>query len=62
MPEIGRGCHELRINDKDKTWRIIYRIDPDAIIILHILEINSKNTGFGYKDLQGTTKNLSIGY
>ena len=33
MPSIGKCCHELRINDKNKTWRIIYRIDPDAIII-----------------------------
>src|SRR4051812_46862656 len=27
MPGIGQGCHELRINDENKTWRIIYRID-----------------------------------
>ncbi len=36
MPSIGARCHELRINDKDKTWRIIYRIDPDAIVILEV--------------------------
>jgi len=41
MPSIGRRCHELRINDEDKTWRIIYRIDTDAIIIL---EVFSKKT------------------
>ncbi len=34
MSSIGRRCHELRIQDKDVTWRIIYRIDPDAIVIL----------------------------
>lgn len=27
MPSIGPRCHELRIQDKDKTWRIVYRID-----------------------------------
>jgi len=24
MPSIGKRCHELRIQDKDVTWRIIY--------------------------------------
>ncbi len=36
MPSIGARCHELRINDVDTTWRIIYRIDPDAILILDV--------------------------
>jgi phage-related protein len=36
MPTIGKQCHELRINDQDKTWRVIYRIDEDAIIILEV--------------------------
>jgi hypothetical protein len=31
MPSIGRGCHEIRVPDEDKTWRIVYRIDADAI-------------------------------
>jgi phage-related protein len=38
MPSIGPRCYELRINDKNLSWRIIYRIDPDAIIILHIFD------------------------
>jgi phage-related protein len=36
MPSIGNRCHELRVNDKDQTWRIIYRIDFDAIVILDV--------------------------
>ena len=28
MPDIGSRCHELRVNDRSKTWRLIYRIDP----------------------------------
>jgi phage-related protein len=24
MPSIGTSCHELRIRDVDKNWRIIY--------------------------------------
>ncbi len=33
MPSIGRSVHELRIPDADATWRIVYRIDADAIVI-----------------------------
>lgn len=36
MPSISKRCHELRINDKRKTWRIIYRVDSDAIVILDV--------------------------
>jgi phage-related protein len=42
MPSIGAHCHELRIRDEDKTWRIVYRIDVDAILIL---EVFAKKTG-----------------
>jgi len=44
MPAIGPRCHELRINDKNLTWRIIYRIDPDAIIILHVFDKKTNKT------------------
>ena len=36
MPAIGGRCHELRILDGDGIWRIIYRIDEDAIVILDV--------------------------
>lgn len=36
MSSISTRCHELRIVDRDKTWRIIYRIDEDAIIIVDV--------------------------
>ena len=32
MPVVGRRCHELRIVDEAATWRIVYRIDTDAIV------------------------------
>jgi phage-related protein len=41
MPSIGQRCHELRIRDADLNWRIIYRIDDDAIVML---EVFSKKT------------------
>jgi len=36
MPSIGRRCHELRIVDAGKTWRVIYRLDADAIVIADV--------------------------
>ena len=33
MPGIGHRCHVLRIPDERVTWRVIYRADPDAIVI-----------------------------
>ena len=44
MSSIGRRCHELRINDNDCTWRIMYRIDPDAIVILAIFDKKTRTT------------------
>ena len=42
MPTIGKRSHELRIVDQNVHWRIMYAIEPDAIIIL---EVFSKKTG-----------------
>lgn len=36
MPTIGRRCHELRLVDATRTWRLVYRIDADAIVILEV--------------------------
>jgi phage-related protein len=44
MPSIGSRCHELRINDMRATWRVVYRIDPDAIIILEVFSKKSRET------------------
>jgi phage-related protein len=44
MPSIGQRCHELRIDDKDVTWRIIHRIDSDAIVILHVFDKKTRKT------------------
>jgi phage-related protein len=41
MPSIGPRCHELRVRDAGHHWRIIYRIDSDAIVIV---EVFSKKT------------------
>jgi phage-related protein len=44
LPSIGPRCHELRINDERTTWRIVYRIDSDAIIILEVFSKKSRTT------------------
>ena len=44
MPAIGPRCHELRINDRSATWRIVYRIDPDAIVILEVFRKTTTKT------------------
>ena len=44
MQSIGAQCHELRINDEDLTWRIIYRIYSDAILILEVFEKKTNKT------------------
>jgi phage-related protein len=44
MPSIGRGCHELRIQDHEQTWRIVYYIDTDAIVILEVFSKKTAST------------------
>ena len=41
MPTIGVRCHEVRIQDRDATCRVVYRLDPDAVVIA---EVFSKKT------------------
>jgi len=44
MPSIGRKCYELRIPDQDHTWRIVYHVDSEAIVILEVLAKKSRET------------------
>jgi len=53
MPSVGKRCHELRIPDDKANWRIIYRIDADAIVIA---EVFSKKTGKTPKNVIATCK------
>ena len=41
LPDVGSRCGALRIRDAEHNWRIMYRIDSDAIVIL---EVYSKKT------------------
>jgi phage-related protein len=44
MPVIGTRCHELRVQDETRTWRIIYRVDRDAVIIAEVFAKTSQAT------------------
>jgi len=44
MSAIGPRCHELRVVDSDATWRIIYRIDSDAIVIADVFAKKAQQT------------------
>lgn len=44
MPSIGARCHELRIQDQSKSWRVLYRIDTDAIVILEVFRKTTQQT------------------
>lgn len=44
MPVIGPRCHELRINDDNREWRVMYRTDRDAIVILEVFEKRTQTT------------------
>jgi phage-related protein len=44
MPSVGRRCHELRVPDESGTWRIIYRVDEDAMVILDVFSKKTAKT------------------
>ena len=44
MPSIGPRCHELRITDADATWRVVYRLDADAVVILEVFSKKARQT------------------
>lgn len=44
MPSIGRRCHELRVNDAGQTWRVIYRTDPDAVLVVALFSKKTSKT------------------
>ena len=44
MTTIGPRCHELRVVDETVAWRIVYRIDPDAIVIADVFRKTTQQT------------------
>ena len=44
MPSIGPRCHELRLSDAGREWRIVYRLDVDAIVIADVFAKTTRRT------------------
>lgn len=44
MPSVGPRCHELRVRDENRNWRIVYRLDPDAIIVADVFAKTTRQT------------------
>ncbi len=44
MPGVGPRCHELRIRDAGADWRIVYRLDGDAVVILEVFSKKTRTT------------------
>jgi phage-related protein len=44
LPSIGSSVHEIRVRDGDNDWRLVYRIDSDAIVIVDVFAKRSRAT------------------
>jgi len=44
MPVLGARCAELRIPDGTVTWRILYRLDTDAVVIAAVFAKKTQAT------------------
>ena len=44
MPSIGPRCHELRILDRGRNWRLFNRVDADAIVIAEVFAKTTRAT------------------
>jgi phage-related protein len=36
LPDVGPRCGALRVRDADHNWRIVHRIDSDAVLSLEV--------------------------
>jgi phage-related protein len=44
MTAIGSRCHELRIVDVARTWRIVYRLNSDAVVVADVFQKTTQQT------------------
>jgi phage-related protein len=44
MPSIGPRCLELRVLDKNVSWRIFCRVDADAVLVAHVMAKKTEAT------------------
>lgn len=57
MPDIGAGCHELRIVAGSVHWRIMHYLAADAIVILDVCRKKTVTTP--KQVIQGCQKRLA---
>ena len=36
LPDVGPRCGTLRVRDAEHNWRIMYRVDSDAILVVDV--------------------------
>ena len=44
MPSIGSRVHELRVRDANANWRVVYRIDPDFLLVVDVFAKTTPKT------------------
>lgn len=42
LPSVGPRCGALRVRDERQNWRIMFRIDPDAVLIVDVYSKKSR--------------------
>jgi phage-related protein len=42
LPIVGPRCGALRVRDGEHNWRIMYRVDADAVLILEVYAKKTK--------------------
>jgi phage-related protein len=41
MIAIGKSCYELRLRDAGTNWRLVFRVDEDAVIVVGLFRKTS---------------------
>ncbi|MDP1569614.1 MAG: hypothetical protein Q8L86_06395 [Vicinamibacterales bacterium] len=44
IPDIGKQCHDLRINDRDQSWRIVHHVADDAAVVPDVFSQKTQTT------------------
>lgn len=44
MASVAPRCHELRVSDGSADWRLLYRVDEDAVLVLAVFPKKSQKT------------------
>jgi phage-related protein len=44
MPQVGRRVCELRVRDANQNWRIMVRLDADAVVIAEVFAKKTRTT------------------